>query len=65
MKKTVRTKADLIAAIKALKPDSTPPNTVCQASLSEECRAVGKFLLAATHHAKGAVLPSSLLPPML
>lgn len=64
MEKTVHTKADLIAAIQALKPDATPPNIVCQASLSEEGRVIGDFLLTATHHAKGAGLPSSLLPPM-
>lgn len=64
MKQKPASKAELAAAIRAQQPSSKPPNVVCQTYLSEECRRVAAFLRAAAGQAKGASLPSSLLPPM-
>jgi hypothetical protein len=65
MKQKIPSKAELVAVIRAQKPSSKAPNVVCETYLSEECRRVANFLRAVAQQAKGAPLPSSLLPPML
>ena len=65
MKTKTLSRAELIAAIQAQKPSSKAPNVVCETYLSEENRRVGHCLRAIAQQARGAPLPSSLLPPML
>jgi hypothetical protein len=64
MKRKTLSKAELLAAIQAQRPSSKAPNVVCETYLSEESRRVGNFLRAIAQQAKGAPLPSNLLPPM-